>query len=263
MTSLKEEIELARTAGVNDPENLPFLLTPETPNGQGVLLVHGFCASPREMRPLADFLLQRNFTVLAVWLPGHGTSPQDLARRNYEEWLAATERGYQILRRMNLSVSAVGLSTGCLILLLLSLSYPLSSQVLLAPYLRLKHPLAPLVGPLSLLIPYQTREIDPAEQAFYYQRRPLKGIVQLNRLKRKVKKKLPNIKTPALIITSTGDRTIYPETAKELYEQLGSPVKAFHCYGDEVPHVLTAQSNPQQADVFRKTARFLEKFSLN
>lgn len=263
MTPLTQEIEQARSAGVSHPENLPFLLTPKEPNGKGVLLVHGFSSSPREMRPLAEFLLEKHFTVLAVRLPGHGTSPQDLAGRRYEEWLATAERGYQILKGMNLSVSAVGLSTGCLVLLLLSLSHSLSSLVLLAPYLRLKHPLTPFVGPLSLLIPYHTRPIDPDDQAFYYHQRPLKGIMQINRLRWKVKRLLNKIQTPTLVITSTGDQTIRPGTAQELYQLLGSTEKAFHCYGDEAPHVLTSDSNPQQADVLQKTACFLERLTLN
>ena len=42
------------------------------------------------------------------------------------------------------------MSTGALLLLLLAARRPFAGQVLLSPYLRLQHPLAPLAGPLSL-----------------------------------------------------------------------------------------------------------------
>ncbi len=91
--SIEHEVELARNAGVSHPENYPFLLTPTHSNQQGILLVHGFTATPREMRTLAEYLLKRNFTVLAIRLPGHGTTPEELASCQFEDWLPATESG--------------------------------------------------------------------------------------------------------------------------------------------------------------------------
>lgn len=256
--TIEHEIEQARNDGVSHPENLPFLLTPEQPSQHGILLVHGFSSTPREMRALAEHLLTRNFTVLGIRLPGHGTSPEDLAKRKNEEWLAAAERGYQILRHLKLRVSAVGLSTGCLVLLQLSLRHPIERQVLLSPYLRFKHPLAPLAGALSYFIPYQQRQIDDGERPFYYQRRPLKGIAQLNKLKNTVKKNLRRITTPTLVVAAKGDQTVDPDSAKELYERLASKDKNLFYYGNDVPHVLTTTENPRQKDVFQRTSAFLE-----
>lgn len=255
--SIEHEIELARNAGVNHAQNYPFLLTPNCPNHQGILLVHGFTSTPREMRALAEHLVELNFTVLGVRLPGHGTSPEDLAGSRAEEWLATVERGYQILQQMNLTISAVGLSTGALLLMQLSRLHHLEHLVLLSPYLRLKHPLAPLARLLSLFIPFAHRDIDLADRPFYYQRRPLKGIVQINRLRKKVKKHLKQITTPTLILASTGDKTIHPGTAEDIYKQLPCLENEYHCYGDDVPHVLTTAENPCQMDVFRRTASFL------
>lgn len=255
--SISEEIELAHRDGVTHPENLPFLLTPKTPGPQGILLVHGFGSSPREMRPLADFLVARNFTTLGVRLPGHGTTPEDLASCRAEDWLLAVERGYQILQQLNLNVSAAGLSTGSLLVVLLSLKKKLDRMVLLAPFLRLKHPLSKLAGPLSLFIPYQNRQIELKDRPFYYQKRPLKGVSQLNRLQKKVKKQLPLVTTPTLILASEGDQTVYPETAKQLFDLLGCHEKNYHKYGQHVPHVLTTTENPCQQDVLQRSADFL------
>ncbi len=258
MQWFEQELELSHSAGVTHPDNLPFFLAPRKPNGQAVVLIHGFGASPREMLPLGKRLHQENFTVYGVRLPGHGTRPEDLATRKAEEWLATAEKGYQSLAEMGFATSAAGLSTGALITLKLALQQPLKKLILLSPFLQLDHVLAPFAGVLSYLIPYQKKEISPAEQPFYYQQRPLKGIAQINRLCRQLRRRLDLITAPSLILTSTGDATIAPGTAAKIYQQLGSPKKQFHCYGDEVPHVLTTAENPQQHDVLHRCVNFLK-----
>lgn len=258
MQWFEQEIELARNEGVSHPENLPFFLSPENPNGQAILLIHGFTASPREMLPLGRLLQHHNFTVYGVRLPGHGTSPEDLATRRLEEWRTSVEHGYQSLIKMDFKISVAGLSTGALLALKLALQHHLDKLILLSPFLQLQHFLAPFAGLLSYLRPYQNRDISAAERPFYYQQRPLRGIAQINRLCKQLHGKLNLITTPSLILTSTGDATIAKGTAAKIYQQIGSNQKQFHCYGDEVPHVLTTAENPQQQDVLQRCVNFLE-----
>jgi carboxylesterase len=254
----EQEIQLAHDEGVLHPENFPFFLSPKNPNRQAVLLVHGFSASPREMYLLGTTLQKNNFTVYGVRLPGHGTRPEDLLNRKAEEWQETVSRGYQSLLKMGFNVSVAGLSTGALLTLTLALKQQPAKLLLLAPFLRLKHILAPLAGPLSYLLPYQKQYISIAEQPFYYQRRPLKGIVQINRLCQQLDGQLNLITTPSLILTSTGDAVIAKGTAAEIYRQLGSQRKQFHCYGDDVPHVLTTTKSPAQQDVLQRCVDFLK-----
>jgi len=261
LPSIDQEIALAYQDGVVHPENLPYLLTPEKPNDQGILLVHGFGSTPRELRELGNLLLTKNFTVLGVRLPGHGTSPEDLAERTVEEWLSTTERGFHILQQRGLKISAVGLSTGCLLLLQLANQLPLERLVLLAPYLKLRHRLSPYAGFLSWFIPYQVREINEKDQPYYYSKRPLKGVAQLNRLRKSAANQLSSINTATLILSSEGDRTVYPGTAEQLFNKLSSSEKHFHRYGLEVPHVLTADDSPCRQDVLQRTLDFLKKSS--
>ena len=221
--------------------------------------MHGFTATPREMRSLGERLCAENFTVFSVRLPGHGTTPEDLAQRSVEEWLAAVERGYQILQQQQLLISGVGISTGALLLLKLSRLHSFNGLALLSPFLQLSHPLADFAGIISIVRPFQQRPIAAAEQPFYYHRRPLKGVAQINRLRRGLKQQLPEITLPVLVLAAEGDATIAPGSALQLFNLLGSADKEFHCYGPEVPHVLTTAENPQQQDVFTRVISFLNR----
>ena len=257
MELFEQQLQQAKRDGVSHPENLPFLLQPQHPDGRGVLLVHGFSATPREMRSLGEHLSAEGFTVFGVRLPGHGTSPEDLATRLAEDWLQAVEKGYQILASQQLSISAVGISTGALLLLKLALHKELASLILLSPFLNLKHFLADFAWPLNLLVRYHKISLAAAELPFYYHRRPLKGIIQINRLRRQLKTELAQVTAATLVLASEGDATIAPGSAEQLFNQLGSRDKQYHCYGPEVPHVLTSKKNPLQQDVFSRVSSFL------
>src|ERR1035437_5524360 len=54
---------------------------------RGILLLHGFAGTPPEMRPLAEELGRRGFTVYAPLLAGHGTSPEELEKTGHRDWI--------------------------------------------------------------------------------------------------------------------------------------------------------------------------------
>jgi carboxylesterase len=59
------------------PSAEPFFI----PGGKiGCLLVHGFTGTPKEMRMLADSLVQEKYTILTPRLTGHATSLEDMER---------------------------------------------------------------------------------------------------------------------------------------------------------------------------------------
>lgn len=255
---LSEELSRARRDGVQDADNLPFFNLPAGATA-AVLLVHGFSATPWEMRPLADALHQRGFACLAVRLPGHGTTPEDLATRHWDEWLSAVLRGYDLLIARFPRVYGAGLSTGALLLLALAGKRQPAGLVLLSPYLRLRHRLAPFAGWLRHLKPYQERPLTGGEANYYYARRPLAGVHQINLLLRALSSRLDEITTPVLAIHGEGDRTIDIESGRELVERLGSRLKVYERLGPEAPHVLTATGNPHRGTVFELVGTFLDE----
>lgn len=256
-SQLEALISRAREQGVLNDEQLPFLLTPARPNGYGILLVHGFTASPREMEPLARFLTQLGFTTMGVRLPGHGTSPEDLAIRHHEEWQQAVEEGYLLLQQHTQKIFGLGLSTGALLIIALAARQPLAGMILLSPFLRMKHRLAPAAGLLRFIKKYQSRPVAPEEAATYYDRRPLHGVHQLNRLCRKVRRLARQTTIPALLVNGTGDKTVRVDSSLKLFHLLRSQHKIFHLYGPEVGHALTAPENPRRLELYSLIQHFL------
>jgi carboxylesterase len=252
---IREECRLARLEGVTREENLPFLFDAGRSTA-GALLVHGFTATPREMRALGNELAAAGYRVLGVRLPGHGTTPEDLAGRRYEEWLAAVERGYLLLADSG-PVYGIGMSSGALLLLALAESRALAGLVLLSPYMRLRHRLAPAAALLRFILPYQEHSVAPELRPYYYGRRPVNGVYQLQRLIRRVRLTLPRITAPTLAVNALGDRTVCVSSAQKLFRRLGCRHREYHLYGPDVPHILTTDENPRRTATFRLVTDFL------
>lgn len=243
-------------------ENKPFICRPDNTIGDtSVLLVHGFTGTPWEMAPLARHLATMGITSVAVRLPGHGTTPEDLAQRHFEEWVDTVSQGHQFLKNEGGRQVAVGLSTGAMVTIAAHMKQNFDGLALLSPYLKFKNRLAPLAGLIRYFIRYQKREIAPEQSHHYYEKRPIEGIYQLNRLIRSVRGNLPDIMVPTLVACAEGDNTIDPDSAIDLYRRLGSQSKELHRFGADVPHVLTTSENPRQEEVLTLVGRFIEALS--
>lgn len=256
MTEFEAELEQARKAGVSHEENLPFLFEPAEANGRAVLLVHGFSASPYEMRFLGQHLCDKGYLCLGVRLAGHATRPEDLQGCRWQDWLASVERGFRLLEVRQLPISLVGQSTGALLGLHLAHYRQLDRMVLLSPFLKLRHPLAELAGLFKYLVPYERRQLPETQRPFYYERRPLAGIEQICRLRDKVAGLLPEIGVPTLVLAAEGDLTVARDSGRSLFEKLGSEHKAFHLFGADTPHVLSTPENPRFPSVCHLTESY-------
>jgi len=255
---LSNEIERAHREGVSLPENLPFLMRAGRTN-TAVLLVHGFTASPWEMRMLAEHLHQSGLTCMAVRLPGHGTTPEDLATRSWEEWLETVERGYLALTEEYKNIYAIGMSTGCLLLLALALRQKLSGLVLCSPYLAIQHRHARHAWWLRFLRPFHIKQPHQSTNLYYYTKRPVSGVHQINRLLKFLEGRLQEVTSPVLAFNGEGDETVSIDSGRDLYEALGSRLKIYIRLGPETPHILTREENPHYQAVFELAENFIRE----
>ena len=256
---LAEHVRCAHREGVTSSDDLPFFCQPAGAATAAVLLVHGFAATPWEMRDLAEHLAKCGFASLAVRLPGHGTTPEDLAGRRWEEWRDVVINGLDLLTGHFARVYGVGQSTGSLLLLAAARQRRPQGVILLSPYLRLRHRLAPHAGWLRYLYPYQNKPARGTAARHYYARRPLAGVHQINRLLRALEPRLGEIKVPVLAIHGAGDQTVDIASGRRLIDRLGSKVRVYERLGPEAPHVLTGSDNPHREVVFELASTFLDE----
>lgn len=105
----------------------------------GVLLMHGLCGTPTEMRFVANGLARSGCTVYCPMLAGHGGSETDIKATSWQDWYASAEKALARLREHCDTVIVGGLSTGAVLALLLAARHPTEVQgtALLAPTLWL------------------------------------------------------------------------------------------------------------------------------
>lgn len=90
----------------------------------GVLLMHGLCGSPKEIKFVANGLARSGYTVLCPQLAGHGGSEADLVAATWQDWYDSAKRGLDELSKTCETVIVGGLSTGAVLSLLLAARHP-------------------------------------------------------------------------------------------------------------------------------------------
>ncbi len=90
----------------------------------GVLLIHGLCGTPAEMRFVASGLGRAGYTVHCPQLAGHGGSRQDIVKTNWQDWYRSAEVALNELRKECDTVIVGGLCLGSIIGLHLAANHP-------------------------------------------------------------------------------------------------------------------------------------------
>ena len=228
----------------------------------GALLIHGYTGSPSEMRLLADYLNLRELRISAPLLPGHGTVPADLNRVAWNEWTGAVERALAALREQCSAVFVAGLSMGALLTLYLAGHHPdLPGAIVYSPALIVTNRLVrlvPLGKYLISMFPKRASHFtDPmaSNRIWSYHQYPTFGADETRKLIREVKRLLPRVVNPLLIVHSWLDRNIRPESAQLVYDRVGSTDKELLMLNNS-GHVLTVDSEWEQ--VAERTYEFIQ-----
>jgi len=202
----------------------------------GVLLAHGFTATPAEVRLLGQYLHGRGYTVAGPLLPGHGTTPQDLNRVRWQDWVNAVESSYRQLVTHCDTVFLGGESTGGLLALYLAAEHPQAAGILTYAPALITTPtfgpyLLPLLAPFIPFLqkPKSNRPPTPADGRWQgYPVNPLRAVGQLYRLQRAVRHRLPLIRQPLLIVQGRLDTVVHPRVPDQVYRAVKSTVKEVH-----------------------------------
>jgi len=230
-----------RETATADPS--PFLLEPaqEIDRSHGVLLIHGFLATPAEIRSLGEKYHDLGFTVIGIRLKGHGTSPWDLRERSWQDWYASVERGLDILRDLCPQVSVVGFSTGGALALLLASrrTDQLAASVAVCAPIKFRNKnlrFVPLMYGANKIVrwlskyegvmPFRLNESEHPD--INYRNIPIRSLYELTRLVANLKNEISGVSCPVCIVQSTEDRVVDPASATIAYDLVSTEDKEIH-----------------------------------
>ncbi len=223
----------------------------------GVLLSHGYTATPAEVILLARRLHEQGYTVAGPLLPGHGTIPQEMNRSRWQDWAKAMETSYQELAQCCQHIVVGGESMGALLALYTASQHPEIKAVLTySPALCISR--KAVIGSylLAPFMPHMAK--GPMLEEFWqgYKVNPLKALTQLHKLQRQVRPRLPHIQQPLLIVQGRLDTTIDLRGVEQLYQQIGSQNKELHWMENSGHMVIIDKELDEVTDI---TLRFLAK----
>jgi carboxylesterase len=230
----------------------------------GILLVHGFTGSPASMRPWAEYLNQRGYTVMVPLLPGHGTRPEDLNQVKWQEWPAKVENDLNVLLQSCDKVFICGLSMGGGTTLNVATRYSkeLAGIILVNPMIHVKlvpHQLAWVISRFQKMRDSVGDDIKrPGITEWGYDSLPAVGVYQLLKMLSYTRKRLHDVTAPLQLFHSVEDHTLPVTNTEIIMAGVGSReknrIELVNSY-----HVATLDYD--QEIIFENSRLFIESHS--
>jgi carboxylesterase len=254
-------------------------------NGEvAVLLIHGLTGTPTELRRVAVGLAKAGHTVYVPTLAGHCGGNADLQATGWRDWYESARNTFVGVRRKHRKVYVGGLSMGAVLSMYLAAEHPGQIEGLLLYSTTLRYDgwsinkLA-FLTPLLMKIPFGVHLCSFEEKPPYgIKNERLRAIVErqmkegqssqaglltmegvtvreLHRLNAVVKKRMPSITTPALVLHSIEDDITSRWNADYVERTLGGPVTKVLL--DDCYHMITVDL--QYRRVVELSADFIER----
>ncbi|MHA1167410.1 MAG: alpha/beta hydrolase [Candidatus Hodarchaeales archaeon] len=220
----------------------------EGTSGTGCLLIHGFTASPTEMKPIGNYLKEKtDHEILAIRLTDHGTSPEEMASTKHADWIDDVCRGFDRLAQNNSKIIVIGFSLGALLSVILCSKRKVTGLLLLCPPFFVQKRLMALAPVLKYFVKSIAKSPETAE--FYkkhglisYMEYPLAAVQEFNIITKKAKKVAKEIDVPILGIFSEKDDLVSTERARKFFERnIHANIKELLML-KESKHIITVDS---------------------
>lgn len=247
----------------------------------GVLFIHGLGGTPKEMDSVARRIHRYGFTVSIPVLPGHCGTMEELLASNRGEWQAAVEAAYVKLTEQCDVIFAAGLCAGAMMTVPLAKTFPALRGIILYSVVlnqngwsvpRLAVPILPYLLRIPLFVkhyrlpeayPYGVKNENLRKRIVMmlesgdssgagHPYTPAYILREMQDIAGVVKKILPEIQTPALVVHASEDEFAAPSNARYVCDHIGG--KAELLYLDESYHLITVDQ--ERKTVADATARF-------
>lgn len=261
-------------------DHLSYFL--EGTNGKGVLLVHGLTGAPTEMKLVAKQLHRQGYSVYAPLLAGHGVDRETLIKTRWQDWQQSVQTAAEALARETKEVFAAGICVGGKLAMMAAHQCPglFQAVAIYSPCFRYDGWNVPFYYPLlsrniSWLsrIPFldrlsfnETESIGIKDDRLrrlmenmtaegVIENFPGKGLVEMHRLGKALKKTLPHMCTPTLILHAAEDDLSGPNNARIIAANISAPHE-LHWIEDSYHMIHVDRQHGKVADL---TAAFFER----
>ena len=220
-----------------------------------MLVLHGFTSCPQSVRPLAHALAGAGYTVELPLLPGHGTTPDDMATTTWDDWAAGALSAYDELSARCDRVAVAGLSLGGALAALIAAERP-STAAVIAVNPGVEPPVAAVLEAITALADAGTERIDavandvadPSVRELAYESTPVACVLSLFDGQAKLVPRLADITCPVLIATSRQDHLVMNSSSELLASAVAGPVerlwleRSYHVATIDYDHELIEQT---------------------
>ena len=249
---------------------LPFFMGASSGVKTGVVLTHGYLSAPAQMRPMADYLFTRGYSVYGVNLKGHGTVPTALSGVSWHEWVESIIRGAVAMREHCDRVVIGGFSLGGVLALYLAATQKglVDAVFSINAPMRLRDWRVAAVGAVTvwnksmdkLGLPLRAfgsiSNADSENPDINYLVHYPSGLWQVRQAMTACRRKLGDVTAPALVIQANRDPIVTPHSGQVIYENLGSQEKYF-VELDSDRHVVVRDEGSEK--VFETVGMFLDR----
>jgi carboxylesterase len=231
----------------------------------GVLLVHGYTGTPQSMRPWAKHLAAQGWTVRLPLLPGHGRTWQHMNTTRWQDWYGEIDSAFQELRSRCTHVFVTGLSMGGLLATKLALEEGprVAGMVLVNPIYLHNNRLLPALPLLQRVVPSlapirgDIKKVG-GEVELAYDRNPLKAMHSQTQLWVEVRRRLPEITQPVLLLHSREDHVVPPASSRYFLDRISS-TDVTEIWLENSYHVATLDNDAPL--IHDESVRFIQRLS--
>ncbi len=231
----------------------------------GCILCHGFTGTPNEMKGIGDFLAENNITVLGPLLPGHGTIIGEMKKTTINDYFIEYKKAVDKLRKFCEEIFVCGLSLGGLLTLKFASENTVNGVISLATPIKFKKLegfFLATIGPLLKNIAIKKSKKELIGQKIFniicYDRYPVGPAISIRKTIHKTRKKLPNIKSPILIIQGQLDSKWIVDSSRIIFNEVKSENKNIILL-QKTSHVLTL--GPEKKKIHNFILEFIQKNS--
>ena len=198
-------------------------------NSVGILLLHGFTASPYEMKALGNYLHQNaEFTISIPLLAGHGKDTEILNSVHWNEWINSAVIAYEKLKLHSSKIFVIGMSMGGSIALNFASQFKIDGLICMGTptYITKLSCFARVLYPLKKSLKKKggadIADLDQKKKIVSLQTIPLHALLEFRKLLKDLQHRIPKVTCPTYLMHSKNDHTIEHENMEIISNSVSS-----------------------------------------